>query len=326
MFAPSYLPDVALGSIFVSAILPVVAVAGVGYLFGVVRDVDAGPLAAVSVHVLTPALAFHSIATTELAGGTIARVALGLGAFVVAMAVLAELAARLVGIDEPFRSAIVLFAAFSNSGNYGVPVSEFAFGAVGRSTALVYMTAQIVCMYTVGVYVAARSSASDWTEGVRRVVTVPLVYAVAAALVARRFSLLPAADGVAMETVGLVGDAAIPMMLIVLGLELARSEHVATLRATGTVTALRLGVAPALSVGVALLLDFGDPTVARTFVLESATPAAVIPLVLLVEFGDTSPVDGVTVSEFAGTVVLVTTLLSVATVTVLVGLLRSGLV
>lgn len=313
-------------SIFGSAVLPVVAVAALGFAFGRVHDVDSDPLAAVSVHVLTPALAFHSLATTELAAGAVARIALGVVAFVVAMGVVAETVGRLVGVEEPFLSAFVLLAVFSNAGNYGIPLSTFAFGPVGRSTALVYMSVQIVLMYTVGVYVAARSGTSDRRASLERVFTVPLVYAVLAALAARWLDLVPATDGPAMETVGLVGEAAIPVMLIVLGMELARTDYAATLRATGTATALKMGLAPVVAVAVALVVGFDDPAVARTYVLESSTPAAVTPLVLLIEFGDATPVDGVTVSEFASTVVLVTTVVSVPTVTVLVTLLDSGLV
>lgn len=323
---PAHLPGVSLVSIFVSAVLPVVAIAGVGYVFGRVRDVDSDPLAAVTVHVLTPALAFHSIGTTDLANATLARVAVGLVALVLVMGVLAEVVGRLLGVPEPFRSALVLLAAFSNSGNYGVPLSEFVFGPTGRSTALVYMTGQVVLMYTVGVYVATRSSATDWTDGVKRVARIPLVYAVLAALVGRSADVLPAADTAAMETVALVGDAAIPLMLVVLGVELAHTDYVATLRATGAATVLRMVVAPVVAVAVALLVGFDDAVVGQTYVLVSSTPAAVTPLVLLIEFGDTSPVDGVTVSEFASTVVLVTMLVSVPTVTLLVSLLQSGLV
>jgi predicted permease len=92
-----------------------------------------------------------------------------------------------------------------------------------------------------------------------------------------------------METVGLVGDAAIPLMLVILGIELARTDYAAALGSVGTATALKMAVAPVVGLGVSLALGFGDETVARVFVLESATPAAVTPLILLIEFGDRSP-------------------------------------
>jgi hypothetical protein len=215
-------------------------------------------------------------------------------------------------------------SAFPNSGNVGIPVSEFAFGATGRATAVLYLTVQAVLMYTVGVYVASRGAGDGWLAGVRRVVTVPLVYAVVAALGGRALGVVPPAGSTAMRTVGLVGDSAIPVMLLILGLQLAGTNYGATLRQVGSATVLRMGVAPVVAAGVALLVGFADPTVGRVFVLESAMPAAITPLVLLAEFGE-GEVGGVPVEAFVSTAVLVTTLVSVPVLTGLIALLDAGL-
>jgi len=315
---------VSLVSIFASAILPVVALAFVGFLLGRWKEIDADPLNTVTVYVLAPALAFDSIATSPLGGATLARIALGVTVFTLLMVAVAELVGRAIRVEEPLLSALVLVSIFPNSGNYGIPLSEFAFGATGRSTAVVFMTAQGVLLYTVGVYIAARSGAGSWTAGVRRVFAVPLVYAVAAALAGRALDLVPPVDGSAMTTVGLVGDSAIPVMLLILGIEVAGSDYTAALREVGAATFLKMAVAPLVGVVVALAAGFGDDTVARVFVLEAAAPSAVTPLILLIEFGDSSRVEGTTVSEFASTVVLATMLVSVPVMTVLISLLQGG--
>jgi predicted permease len=85
-----------------------------------------------------------------------------------------------------------------------------------------------------------------------------------------------------------------------------------------------MAVAPALAVGIALLVGFDDPTIARTFVLECATPAAITPLLLVVEFGGESVGDGLSVAEYVSTTVLVTTVLSVPVLTLLIAVLESG--
>ncbi|WP_436909243.1 AEC family transporter [Halosimplex marinum] len=315
-------------SIFGSAILPVVGMAGLGYVLGRAKDVDVDPLNTTVVYVLAPALVFHSVATTDLSGATLAGIAAGVTAFTLVMTVIAEAVGRLAGVREPILSALVLVSVFSNSGNYGIPLSEFAFGATGRSTAVIFLTTQSVLVYTVGVYIAARSGSDDWTEGLRRVFTVPLVYAVAAALAGRELDVLPSEGSTLMETVGMLGNASIPLMLIILGIELARTDYGATLRTVGTATVLKMAVAPVVAVGILAAGAAGagleNRTVARVFVLEASTPSAVTPLILLIEFGDSTPVDGVTVSEFASTVVLVTTLVSLPALTLLISLLQSG--
>ncbi|PSQ31535.1 permease [Halobacteriales archaeon QS_9_67_15] len=315
-----------LGSIFATAVLPVVAMAALGYVLGWVKDPDVAPLNTTVVYVLAPALIFHSVATTALSGRTLVRIVAGVAAFTLVMVVVAEAVGRTIGVREPLLSALVLVSAFSNSGNYGIPLSEFAFGATGRATAVIFLTAQGVLLYTVGVYIAARSGSDDWTEGVKRVFTVPLVYAVAAALLGRELDVLPAAGSTAMETVGLLGDSSIPVMLIILGIELAGTDYGATLRTVGTATVLKMAVAPVVGLGIAIALGFGDVTVSRVFIVECATPSAITPLILLIEFGDSTEVGGVTVSEFASTVVMATMLVSIPALTLLLALLRSGTV
>jgi predicted permease len=311
-------------SIFATAILPIFAIAVVGFVLGRSRDIDPGPLNTVTVYVLAPALVFHSLATTELAAGTLAGVALAVVAYHAVMILIAEGVGRLVDGATTGVSAIVLVSAFPNSGNFGIPVSEFAFGETGRATAVLYLTTQSVLVYTVGIYIASRGSSEGALAGVKRVFTVPLIYAVLAALAARSLNLVPPAESTAMETLGLVGDSAIPIMLLILGLQLAETNYGATLRQVGTATVLKMGVAPFVAAGVALVIGFSDPTVGRVVVLESAMPAAITPLILLVEFGE-GEVGGVPVESFVSTVVLVTTLVSIPVLTGLIALLDAGL-
>lgn len=310
---------------FTTAILPIVTVSGVGVVLGRLRDVDVEPLNTVTVYVLLPALVFHSVATAAFDGATLARVGAATLAYFVVMLVVAEAAGRLLGESEPLLSALVLLSSFPNSGNYGIPLSTFAFGDTGRSTAVLFLAVQGVLTYTVGVYVAGRSGGTAGLAGMKRALRVPLVYAVVAAVAARWLGVVPPADGTAMQTVGLVGEASIPLMLLILGVYLAETDYGAVLGQVGSATALKTLVAPVVGVGVAVAVGFEDPTVARTFVLECATPAAITPLLLLVEFGGES-VGGVSVAEYASTVVLVTTVLSVPALTVLVAALEAGLV
>jgi predicted permease len=97
----------------------------------------------------------------------------------------------LAGVDDPIRGALVPSGSFPNSGNYGVPLSAFAFGAVRRSTAVVFLAVQSVLVYTVGTSVAARAGGTNGLAGLARVVRVPLTDAVVAALAARAAGVFP---------------------------------------------------------------------------------------------------------------------------------------
>ncbi|WP_226039992.1 AEC family transporter [Natrinema sp. DC36] len=312
--------------IFGSAIGPIVAIAAVGYVLATVKEIDPEPLNTAVVYVLAPALVFHSLAVTELEAATLLRVTVGIGLFTATMWGIAEVAGRAIGEEEPALSALVLVAIFCNSGNLGIPVSDFAFGEVGRQTAVLFLSVQSVLMYTVGVYVASRSSGSAGLEGVRRVFYIPLAYAVIAALLARALDIVPPADTAAMETLQLVGDASIPLMLLILGVQLARADTASAVSRAWPATALKMGIAPLVGLGVALLIGFENPTVARVFVLETAMPAAVTPLILVIEFAGSARSEGVLVTEYVSTCVFLTTLLAIPVLTVLIAILQSGVI
>ncbi len=312
-------------AILAGAVLPIVAIAGTGVVLGRLRDIDPGPLNTVAVYVLTPALVFHSLATTAFGGGTLVRLAAATGGVILATLAVAGVIAYGLGRRDGAIAALVLAASFPNAGNYGIPLSDFAFPDGGRAVAVVYVACEAILLYTVGVAVAAAAGGQRNWKAVRRVFTVPLVYAVPAALFARWLGVVPPADGTVMTTLGLVGDSAIPVMLLVLGVQLARTDAGGAVSAVGVPTLIKLVVAPAIAVPLALVA-FRDPTVARVFVLESAMPAAVTPVVLVGEFADDASVHGVPLAGYVSTVVLVSTLVSIPTTTLLIALLQTGLV
>jgi predicted permease len=307
-----------------TAILPVLSVAAVGFLLGQLRDIDVDPLGTITIYVLTPALVFYSLATSEMSGGLAARLLAGVAVFTFVMVGLSESVGRLLGESEPVLGGLVLSSSFPNAGNYGIPLAAFAFGAVGRSTAVLFIAGQSVLMYTVGVFVASRGDETSARAAATEVFRLPLVYAVAAAWLARWLGVVPPTDTAAMETLRLVGDSAIPVMLLMLGIQLANTRHGAAVSRVGVSNVLKLGVAPLVGVGVALALGLGrDPDVARVFVLECGMPAAITPLILAIEY-DEGVTEGLSRPEYVSTAIFVSTVASVVTLTGLIAILQSG--
>lgn len=305
-----------------TAILPVLSIAAAGAILGTVRDVSVDALATISLYVLTPALVFYSLSTTPLSGSAVVGVAAGVTVFTVAMVGLALGITRLIGADPGLRSAIALTSAFPNSGNYGIPLAAFAFGAIGASTAVLFLAAQSILVYTLGVVLASRGEGADLRGAALEVFKLPLLYAAAAAGVARWFKVVP--SGSVMETIQLTGEAAIPVMLLLLGVQLVQTRHTRAVTGVAPAVVLKLLIAPLVGAAVALGMGFADGAVARVFILECSMPAAITPLMLTVEFGD--PDSGVSAAAYVSTAILVTTVGSVLTLTVLVTLLQSGTV
>jgi predicted permease len=311
-------------SAFTSAILPIVSVMGLGYVLTWALDIEADSLNDVALYLFLPALIFHSIVTTTLGGATVARIFAGVGLFVVAMMAVAEAADRVLGVPEPYRSADVLAGALPNAGFYGIPLAEFAFGDIGRTTAVIYITAQAFLMYTLGVYVASRGGGEAGLGAVKEIFRLPLVYAIAAAGVVRLLGVAPPADGTFMTTTSLVGDASIPLMLVIVGVQLYGLEY-GNVRRVIRPSIIKLLVAPVAGLGVALALGkFGDVAVARVFVLLCATPVALIPLALTLSYSDVDDREGLSASEYLTMTIFVTTVASVPVLTLLITLLQNA--
>jgi predicted permease len=297
-----------------------------GYLLALVLEVDVDPLNDVALYLFLPALIFYSVVTTTLSGDTVARIFAGVGLFVVGMMGVTELFDRTLGVPEPYRSADVLAGALPNAGFYGIPLAEFAFGDVGRTTAVIYITAQAFLMYTLGVYVASRGGGEAGIGAIKEIFRLPLVYAILAAGVVRLLGVAPPADGTFMTMTSLVGDASIPLMLVIVGIQLADLE-VGNVARVVRPSLIKLFLAPVTGLAVAVALGgFGDPAVARVFVLLCATPVALIPLALTLSYSDTAERDGLSASEYLTMTIVVTTVASIPVLTVLITLLQDGVV
>jgi predicted permease len=199
---------------------------------------------------------------------------------------------------------------FSNSGNYALPVVLFAFGRDALAYASVYFVASAIAVYTVGVIVAAsgRSSVRRAFTGILRV---PALYAVAAASVVMLFHLtVPLAI---MRPVSMLSDAALPVMLLVLGMQLERAVMPKRPIVVGVAVVLSLLVAPLVGISLATLLHVTGAARQAAVVL-AGMPAAVITTVLALEF-DLEP-------SFATSAVFLSTILSPFTLVLLIAYLQ----
>ncbi|MUW13988.1 AEC family transporter [Halorubrum sp. CBA1125] len=301
----------------VSAVLPVLSIAGVGYAFATYQDVDAEPLSVISLYVLLPALVFHSLATTEIPTDVAVTAFLGVYGFVFVMLVVAEAVCYLFGVSGTMRNALVLTAMFPNVGNYGLPLADFAFGSIGREIAVIFIIAQSTLMYSLGVFIASRRSDRTWKGAFSRIFQLPVIYAVIVALLLRALGRVPSSGHAMMEAIAMTGNATIPIMLLLLGMKLAGLRRGASFGRIFQASALVLVVSPVVALGFALLLAL-PAAVMRPFVLLGAMPTAITPLLLLIEFGDPSSNHDV---EYASSVIFLTTILSIGTLSLIIVLL-----
>ena len=214
-----------------------------------------------------------------------ATVALGSGILV--------LAARLE--RRTFLSPLI----FGNTGNIGLPLALFAFGAEGLGYAVVVFAIMAVMSFTVGLWIVAGGG------NPLRVVKEPMVAATILGLI---FLWQDWQTPVFLtNTLELIGQTAIPLMLITLGVAVARLSPGSLGQSVWlSVAKAAICVPAAWATG----LWFGlEPVPFAVLVLQVATPVAVTSYLLAEKYGaDSDAVAGL---------VVVSTVLSVGLIPVL---------
>ena len=299
-------------SIFATDILPVFLVAGVGFLLARYTRADVSGLSRASLYGLSPCLMFDLLVTSTISGEEFGRMALLCLMVTAAMGALARLVAIPLRLERPNLIAFMLVVMFSNGGNYGLPVALFAFGREALTFATVYFLTSAVLTYTVGVSLAA-SGVRTKREALRGVARVPAVYAaIAAGLVVSFGVTVPAPIMTAVE---LMGNAALPVMILVLGMQLERAARPRRPALVALAAGLSLLVSPALGFAGAYLLDLSGPAL-QAGIIQASMPTAVVTTVLALEF-DVEP-------DFVTSVVVATTLLSPFTLTLIIAYLQGA--
>lgn len=232
-----------------------------------------------------PCLIFVALMQTEIDPRALAQLTLA------ALASYGAVAAVFAGLLVMIRASVRTFLpplTFGNTGNLGLPLAVFAFGDTGLGLAVVVFAVMAILSFTAGVWIVAGGGS------LFKVLREPLVGAtLAGALCLWQGWHLPQ---VATNTLELIGQMAIPLMLITLGVAVARL-HVA-----GLARAVALAVAKfAVCAAVAWIIGgwFAlEPMARAVLVVQLSTPVAVTSYLLAEKYGaDSQAVAGMVVTS-----------------------------
>ena len=247
-----------------------------------------------------PCLIFTALMKTELDKAAI-------GWFVLAAlaghALLALAGAALVRVMQLERRSYLAPFIFGNTGNLGIPLSLFAFGEAGLGYAVAMLAVSAVLSFTFGIYLVAGEG------GGGKALREPMVWAtLLGALFLWQGWQTPQFLTNALD---LIGQMAIPLMLITLGVAVARLTPGKTSLAV-LLSLIKVALSAAIGWGVGLAFGL-DYTAFGVLVLQLATPVAVTSYLLAEKFeADAQAVAGM---------VVVSTLMSVAALPLLLSLL-----
>lgn len=298
-----------------SILLPIFLIFGVGYVGQRTIGFDTKQLSTMALYLMSPFLAFRTFYLNPL---TIEHLYMMVYTFSLCLSLLA-----VVWLYSKYRkwtasqmSGMMLASAFMNNGNYGTPLAILLWGTVGLDYAVILMVLQQIVMSTLGLYLAAKGSEKEGVNlsmALRAVVRMPILYGALTGVVLQYIGLHLSAS--LMQAVHFIADAAVPTIMIILGMQLATISLKKIPKEMMVISLLiKLCLSPLIALGIAILLPI-DEMLLMIMVVMAAMPSAANTTMYAVQFE--------TEAEFVSGATFVSTLLSLVTLPVIMWLVLS---
>lgn len=296
-------------SILLSDILPIFLIAAAGFLLARFAQADVKTISRVVFFALTPCLAFEMMMSAKVSGSLTGRLIAMSALVMLIMGAIGFAAAKTMRLDRSTLRAFIMVVMFSNGGNYGLPVVRFAFGNDAMPYATIFFLTGSVMTYMCGA-MFSESKRGSVLGALDKIVRMPALYGLGAALLVLAMGW-PVPDGI-MRPVTMLGEAALPVMILVLGMQLERAAWPSHLGIVFLAVGLSLFIAPVVALGLAAFFDITGPA-RQAGVILASMPVAVVTTILALEF-KLAP-------EFVTSAVFVSTVLSPLTLVPLIAYL-----
>ena len=253
-------------------ILPVFSVIALGWIYARRAKPDLTWVNRMNMVLLGPALVFSALANKDFDIASNLPLLAGSLGVVLGSGLLAWPFAKL--LHQDYRTWVPPMM-FNNCGNMGLPLAYLSFGQAGLSAMVTLFTVSNFVHFTLGVHIVNRH-ASFWP-----VLKNPMVLATFLGLVFAVFH--PPAPEWLMLAIKMVGDAAIPLMLISLGVRLAEARwdewHLGVI---GGLVCPLTGIA--IAGLLALVIDL-DPAQQGLLIIFGCLPPAVLNFMVAEQYG-----------------------------------------
>ena len=260
------------------AVLPVGLIILIGFVVGRTIALQRSTLSQLALYVLSPALVIDGLYRTESSLDSSSKLLLGFALTSFSIYAIVTVINRLLNLAAPLSRAITAVVMFPNNGNMGLPVATFALGAAGLDRAIIYMLGSSFVMFCFG---PAMIRGNGIIEGFKLTLKLPLLWAILFGLSLRFLSInIPWQLDVGIQQ---LGAAAIPIALILLGMQLSETRFQPGIKEIILAIA-RLTCAPTIAYLIGTLLQLETLNL-QILVLQSAMPTAVNSFVIVSEFG-----------------------------------------
>ncbi len=295
---------------------PILLLIGMGALVRWRFKVDIATLSKLNIWIFVPGFVYHRVTHSQLGWDQMGSIVGVTGFNVLVLGMLVWGIGNAFRVEARTLAAIALATMFYNSGNYGLPLAMLAFPDTEAAAVQTFvLLTQNILTFTVGLMIAAYAGSGSIGKGLVTIFRLPIIPTLLLAFISKWWlDQVPGRElpVIISKTTEFIAMGLVPIALITLGAQLAKSPRWPRWKPIALVAVLRLGVSGVLMAGYLWAVHTYWPQSAlaeippQWLILTATTPTAVNTLLLTIELeGD---------ADLAADCVFWTTLLSIVSV------------
>ena len=293
-------------------VLPVFLIFAAGFIGQKMLHLNVKSISTMALYLMTPFLTFETFYSNKLNMDYFYMFSFSVLLILILIGV-TLFSGWVTKMDRRHTSALLLGTLFPNSGNYGAPVVLFAYGTQAFNYAIILMVIHGLLINSIGIFIASYGGQKSATikNAVMSVIKMPNLYGVFLGILLQLLHVeLPSTI---VNSVSLIGSAAIPTIMLILGMQLAEIKpQKFEYKYLSLVTLTRMVASPLIATVLVIFMPVSD-IIKSVFILLAAMPVAANVTMLAVQF-EVKP-------NLISLTTLITTLLSLLTIPITLFLL-----
>jgi malate permease and related proteins len=263
--------------------LPVFMIIVIGFFVGkIYKKLNFDIASKIAFFVFAPVMTIQVVRNGNLVFKTLGKLAI---VFIIIQVILSGImffVSKFTKNDEINYKIHLLTVLFTNCGYYGYPIVLLTYGKEGLLIAVEYVLLFNLMNSTLGVLFASTKKLT-FKESIIQMLKIPLIYAFAIGILLNIYKItLP---NLFESTLTSLNNAAIPILLLVLGLELSKIQIKSHIKDVSILVGERLFLGPIIAFAFLYFFHLVDGLTAKVIILESAMPTAFNSMLLAKELG-----------------------------------------
>ncbi len=265
-------------------IIAIVVLILIGYIcrrLEFLRPEDAKTLNKIVVYIAIPSLIFLAMSRADLSGimtlGTITLICLMVG---LVCGVIAYIFAHLMNYSKKTKWTLVTTSAMLNSGFMGYPVVLGVFGGAGMVSAVFYDIGSVIIFISFGLLLIL-AYGGKFQDILRESVFFPSIIAITLGILANLLNI--PLGNIVPNILDYLSGAAIPLIMLSLGLSLEFKEVKERFNLASFVTVIRLVISPLIAIVLATILGLSGLNYSVA-VVQAGMPSGMLTMVLAIAY------------------------------------------